>query len=196
MTRARIEFRLDYAAKGKPDVRLNISFTVPAAAGRSTTIPGSICWTTSGFTSRTNVSYAANMSRSTRAARCTPTASHRYRTSNYLLYGFLTTEPNGVVAPIHPKAMPVILTTREECDVWMRASRDESGKLLQCGTLHKLERAPQSLLARPSGNGYHPHLAHLINRQKLWIGFFQLPNAQRRSKILTCGLPPVRAARR
>jgi hypothetical protein len=30
------------------------------------------------------------------------------------LFGFLTTEPNGVVAPIHPKAMPVILTT-EAC---------------------------------------------------------------------------------
>ncbi|WP_245749667.1 SOS response-associated peptidase [Palleronia marisminoris] len=25
------------------------------------------------------------------------------------LYGFLTTQPNAVVAPIHPKAMPVIL---------------------------------------------------------------------------------------
>jgi putative SOS response-associated peptidase YedK len=30
------------------------------------------------------------------------------------LFGFLTTEPNGVVAPIHPKAMPVILTTPAE----------------------------------------------------------------------------------
>jgi putative SOS response-associated peptidase YedK len=39
----------------------------------------------------------------------------------HLLYGFLTTEPNDVVAPIHPKAMPVILTTPEEVDVWMRA---------------------------------------------------------------------------
>ena len=28
------------------------------------------------------------------------------------VYGFLTTSPNAVVAPIHPKAMPVILTTR------------------------------------------------------------------------------------
>jgi hypothetical protein len=28
------------------------------------------------------------------------------------LFGFLTTEANSVVAPIHPKAMPVILTTR------------------------------------------------------------------------------------
>jgi len=35
------------------------------------------------------------------------------------LYAFLTTEPNAVVAPIHPKAMPVILTTPEECERWM-----------------------------------------------------------------------------
>jgi putative SOS response-associated peptidase YedK len=38
-----------------------------------------------------------------------------------LVYGFLTTEPNGVVAPIHPKAMPVILITDQERDVWLRA---------------------------------------------------------------------------
>jgi putative SOS response-associated peptidase YedK len=35
----------------------------------------------------------------------------------HLLYSFLTSEPNGVVEPIHPKAMPVILTTPEEYDV-------------------------------------------------------------------------------
>ena len=34
------------------------------------------------------------------------------------LYGFLTTEPNAEVGAIHPKAMPVILTTEEERDVW------------------------------------------------------------------------------
>ncbi|MGY4496943.1 putative SOS response-associated peptidase YedK [Bradyrhizobium sp. GM24.11] len=28
---------------------------------------------------------------------------------------------NAVVAPIHPKATPVILTTDEEREVWMRA---------------------------------------------------------------------------
>jgi putative SOS response-associated peptidase YedK len=34
----------------------------------------------------------------------------------HLVYGFLTTSPNAVVEPIHPKAMPVILTTDEERD--------------------------------------------------------------------------------
>ena len=39
--------------------------------------------------------------------------------------GLLTTSPNAVVESIHPKAMPVILTTAEEHDVWMRAPCDE-----------------------------------------------------------------------
>lgn len=37
------------------------------------------------------------------------------------IFAFLTTEANAEVAPIHPKAMPVILTTEEEVDVWLRA---------------------------------------------------------------------------
>jgi putative SOS response-associated peptidase YedK len=37
------------------------------------------------------------------------------------LFGFLTTEPNAAVKSIHPKAMPVILTTAEEIETWMTA---------------------------------------------------------------------------
>ena len=42
------------------------------------------------------------------------------------LYAFLTTEPNTVVAPVHPKAMPVILTTEDEFDIWLRAPAVEA----------------------------------------------------------------------
>src|SRR5882757_11575282 len=39
----------------------------------------------------------------------------------HLIYAFLTCKANEVVKPVHEKAMPVILTTVEEHDVWMRA---------------------------------------------------------------------------
>jgi putative SOS response-associated peptidase YedK len=37
------------------------------------------------------------------------------------LFSFLTCEANGIVAPIHPKAMPAILTTQDEIDTWLTA---------------------------------------------------------------------------
>ena len=37
------------------------------------------------------------------------------------LFSFLTCEANGVVGPVHPKAMPVLLTTPEEWSTWLSA---------------------------------------------------------------------------
>jgi putative SOS response-associated peptidase YedK len=45
------------------------------------------------------------------------------------LFAFLTTEPNDIVAPVHPKAMPVILTSPEEIEIWMTAPWEEATKL-------------------------------------------------------------------
>jgi putative SOS response-associated peptidase YedK len=60
------------------------------------------------------------------------------------LFGFLTTEPNDVVAPIHAKAMPVILTKPEEIETWMTAPADEALTLqrpLADGVLEIVARA-------------------------------------------------------
>ena len=48
---------------------------------------------------------------------------------DFELFGFLTTGPNAVVGPVHPKAMPAILTTRDEVDVWLSAPADEALRL-------------------------------------------------------------------
>ncbi len=45
---------------------------------------------------------------------------------NHELFGFLTTEANAIVAPIHPKAMPVILTSSADVDCWLEADTSEA----------------------------------------------------------------------
>ena len=49
-------------------------------------------------------------------------------TGDHRLFAFLTTEPNAVVAPIHPKAMPVILD-RADWDQWLTGSVEEALEL-------------------------------------------------------------------
>jgi putative SOS response-associated peptidase YedK len=45
------------------------------------------------------------------------------------VFGFLTTQPNAEVAKVHPKAMPVILRTKDEFDLWMGADWDKAKSL-------------------------------------------------------------------
>src|SRR5262249_13500348 len=45
------------------------------------------------------------------------------------LFAFLTTDANKIVGAIHPKAMPVILTTRVEIDTWMMGPIGEALRL-------------------------------------------------------------------
>jgi putative SOS response-associated peptidase YedK len=48
----------------------------------------------------------------------------------HLLFSFLTTEPNAVVAPVHPKAMPVLLLNEQDRETWLMGS-SEAALVLQ-----------------------------------------------------------------
>jgi putative SOS response-associated peptidase YedK len=49
------------------------------------------------------------------------TGDRRGEVSEHRLFAFLTTQPNAVVAPIHAKAMPVVLSTEQDCETWLTA---------------------------------------------------------------------------
>ena len=47
----------------------------------------------------------------------------------HTLFGFLTTDANAIVKPVHAKAMPAILTTPAEMDQWLTAPAGEALEL-------------------------------------------------------------------
>ena len=53
-------------------------------------------------------------------------AERKGETGAHLVFAFLTTEPNAEVAPVHPKAMPVLLLTQDERATWMTAPMAEA----------------------------------------------------------------------
>ena len=46
----------------------------------------------------------------------------------HFVFSFLTWASNALVRPIHAKAIPVILTSQDECDVWLGAPEAEALK--------------------------------------------------------------------
>ena len=50
---------------------------------------------------------------------------------DHALFSIMTTEPNSVVEPIHEKAMPVMLMTREDVDRWLRGGSLEDALAVQ-----------------------------------------------------------------
>jgi putative SOS response-associated peptidase YedK len=74
----------------------------------------------------------------------------------HLLYAFVTTDSNAEVAPVHPKAMPVLLRTAEEIDRWLTAPTEAALELqrplpdgaLEVVALGRREDGPASALLR------------------------------------------------
>ncbi len=73
------------------------------------------------------------------------------------VFGFLTTDANKEVGAVHPKAMPVVLTTEEERDAWLSAPWAEAARLqrpLPDGSLRVVargERRDEAAMAAEAG---------------------------------------------
>ena len=95
------------------------------------------------------------------------------------LYESLTTEPNAEVGAVHPKAMPVILTTPDEVETWMTAPTDEALELqrpLPDGSLRIVARSVKEDLVS------FRRLEHACERQR---------SDPRHGAVLRGRLPPI-----
>jgi putative SOS response-associated peptidase YedK len=81
------------------------------------------------------------------------TGERKKERGEHLLFGFLTTEPNAVVRPVHAKAMPVMLTTPEEWETWLRAPVDEVLALQQPLAAERLSIVATGELEDPTSKG-------------------------------------------
>ena len=72
------------------------------------------------------------------------------------LFAFLTTEPSQEVGAVHPKAMPVILTTPHEFETWLGAPWPEATackglyRTARCGSCARGEGGPASSPTAPA----------------------------------------------
>ncbi|MEL6061105.1 MULTISPECIES: SOS response-associated peptidase [unclassified Methylobacterium] len=76
--------------------------------------------------------------------------------AEHRLFAFLTTEANGVVGPVHPKAMPVLLTKPEEWATWLEAPTAEALRLqrpLPDSAMREVARGPRSDGHEPDADG-------------------------------------------
>ncbi|MDE5462201.1 hypothetical protein GWG67_16250 [Bradyrhizobium sp. CSS354] len=77
------------------------------------------------------------------------------------LYAFPTTEPNDEVGAIHPKAIPVILTTPDEVETWMTVTADEALKLQR-----PLPDGAMRIVGRGQGRSCPRHLKKAERREE------------------------------